>query len=92
MANASSGKLTLSFEVYNGTQHLFRKDLSAESVTIGRGPAAMLRVEDDALAWSRHARRQPEQACDVRAFWPKEPHFHRHAWRKRVAYHGYPRL
>ena len=50
MANASSGKLTLSFEVYNGTQHLFRKDLSAESVTIGRGPAAMLRVEDDALA------------------------------------------
>lgn len=50
MANASSGKLTLSFEVYNGNQHLFRKDLSAESVTIGRGPAAMLRVENDALA------------------------------------------
>ncbi len=50
MANASSGKLILSFEVYNGSQHLFRKELSAESVTIGRGPAAMLRVQDDALA------------------------------------------
>ncbi|MEL6344996.1 MAG: FHA domain-containing protein, partial [Myxococcota bacterium] len=45
-----SGKLILSFEIYNGSEHLFRKEISAESVTIGRGPAAMLRVEDNALA------------------------------------------
>ena len=45
-----SGKLILSFEIYDGTEHLFRKELSAESVTIGRGPAAMLRVDNPALA------------------------------------------
>jgi outer membrane biosynthesis protein TonB len=45
-----SGKLVLSFEIYDGTTHLFRKELSAESVTIGRGPAAMLRVDNDSLA------------------------------------------
>ncbi|MCB9793283.1 MAG: FHA domain-containing protein [Alphaproteobacteria bacterium] len=40
----------LTFEVYRGEEFLFRQDLSAESVTIGKGPAAMLRIEDDALA------------------------------------------
>ncbi|MCB9761381.1 MAG: FHA domain-containing protein [Alphaproteobacteria bacterium] len=40
----------LTFEVYRGDSFLFRQDLSAESVTIGKGPAAMLRIEDDALA------------------------------------------
>ncbi|MCB9745873.1 MAG: AgmX/PglI C-terminal domain-containing protein [Alphaproteobacteria bacterium] len=40
----------LTFEVYRGDEFLFRNDLSAESVTIGKGPAAMLRIEDDALA------------------------------------------
>ena len=39
----------LTFEVYRGNVFLFREDLSAESITIGKGPAAMLRVEDDAL-------------------------------------------
>ncbi|MCP4809895.1 MAG: AgmX/PglI C-terminal domain-containing protein [Proteobacteria bacterium] len=39
----------LTFEVYRGSVFLFREDLSAESITIGKGPAAMLRVEDDAL-------------------------------------------
>ena len=43
-------KLTLSFEIYNGSEHLFRKEITAESVTIGRGPAAMLRVDNPALA------------------------------------------
>jgi hypothetical protein len=39
----------LTFEVYRGDEFLFREDLSAESITIGKGPAAMLRVEDEAL-------------------------------------------
>ena len=50
MANASSSKLVLIFEVYSGEEHILRQELSAESVTIGRGPAAMLRINDDALA------------------------------------------
>ena len=40
---------TLTFEVYRDNTFLFREDLSAESITIGKGPAAMLRIEDDAL-------------------------------------------
>ena len=40
----------LTFEVYRDSNFLFREDLSAESITIGKGPAAMLRIEDDALA------------------------------------------
>ncbi len=47
---ATSGKLVLSFEVYRGDSFLRREEMSAESVTIGRGPAAMLRVDDDALS------------------------------------------
>ncbi len=39
----------LTFEVYRDSTFLFREDLSAESITIGKGPAAMLRVEEDAL-------------------------------------------
>ena len=40
----------LTFEVFRGNQLIQRQELSAESVTIGKGPAAMLRIEDDALA------------------------------------------
>ena len=40
---------TLTFEVYRDNTFLFREDLSAESITIGKGPAAMLRIEDEAL-------------------------------------------
>ena len=42
--------LFLSFEVFRGSEFVFREQLTAESVTIGKGPAAMLRIEDDALA------------------------------------------
>jgi outer membrane biosynthesis protein TonB len=47
---ANDVKLELSFEIFKGEEHLRSETLSAESVTIGRGPAAMLRVEDDSLA------------------------------------------
>jgi len=47
---ATTGKLVLTFEVYRGDTFLKREEMSAESVTIGRGPAAMLRVEDEALS------------------------------------------
>jgi hypothetical protein len=50
MANETSGKLVLSFDIYEGDQYLRREEISAESVTIGRGPAAMLRVDNEALA------------------------------------------
>lgn len=46
----TSGKLVLTFEVYKGDTFLRREEMSAESVTIGRGPAAMLRVDDEALS------------------------------------------
>lgn len=42
--------LTLNFEIYRGDELLFKEQISAESVTIGKGPAAMLRIEDDTLA------------------------------------------
>ena len=50
MAEANTGKLVLTFEIYNGAEYLRREEISAESVTIGRGPAAMLRIEDEALS------------------------------------------
>jgi len=40
---------TLTFEIFRGDELLRREELSAESVTIGKGPAAMLRIEDGAL-------------------------------------------
>jgi outer membrane biosynthesis protein TonB len=46
---AGSNALSLTFDIYNGDQHLRREELRNESVTIGKGPAAMLRVEDGAL-------------------------------------------
>ncbi len=47
---ANDAKLELSFEIYSGDNHVRSETLSAESVTIGRGPAAMLRIGDDSLA------------------------------------------
>jgi len=49
MAGSSPGSLVLTFEIFNGGDFLRREELSAESVTIGKGPAAMLRIEDSAL-------------------------------------------
>ncbi|MFN7144107.1 MAG: AgmX/PglI C-terminal domain-containing protein [Myxococcota bacterium] len=49
MAGSSPGSLVLTFEIFDGGQFLRREELSAESVTIGKGPAAMLRIEDAAL-------------------------------------------
>jgi len=46
---AGSSALSLTFDIYNGDQLLRREELCNESVTIGKGPAAMLRVEDAAL-------------------------------------------
>ena len=40
-------KIVLTFEVYEGEAFITRKELSAESVTIGRGAAAMLQVDND---------------------------------------------
>lgn len=45
-----SGSMILKFDVSRGAEKLFQEEFSAESVTIGRGPAAMLRVDDPALA------------------------------------------
>jgi pSer/pThr/pTyr-binding forkhead associated (FHA) protein/outer membrane biosynthesis protein TonB len=50
MANEANGNLRLTFDISNGDNPLRREEITAESVTIGRGPAAMLRIEDDALA------------------------------------------
>ncbi len=47
---ANDAKLELTFEIYSGDTQIRSETLSAESVTIGRGPAAMLRIEDDSLA------------------------------------------
>lgn len=49
MAGSSSGSLVLTFEIFNGGEFVRREELSAESVTIGKGPAAMLRIEDPSL-------------------------------------------
>jgi hypothetical protein len=49
MAGSSPGSLVLTFEIFNGGEFLRREELSAESVTIGKGPAAMLRIEDPSL-------------------------------------------
>ncbi len=46
---AGSSSLSLTFDIYNGDQLLRREELRNESVTIGKGPAAMLRVEASAL-------------------------------------------
>ena len=48
MANAN--KLVLTFEISEGGEFLNREEISAESITIGRGAAAMLRIENEALA------------------------------------------
>ena len=50
MAKEANGTLRLTFEISSGGNPLRTEELSAESVTIGRGPAAMLRIDDEALA------------------------------------------
>lgn len=47
---ADANKLVLTFEIYAGGEFQRREELAEESVTIGKGPAAMLRIEDEALA------------------------------------------
>ncbi len=46
----NSQQIVLTFEVYDGEAFVTRRELSAESVTIGRGAAAMLQVDHEALA------------------------------------------
>lgn len=45
----AGSSVSLSFEIYRGAELLRREEINADSVTIGKGPAAMLRVEDDAV-------------------------------------------
>ena len=46
----NSQQIVLTFEVYDGEAFVTRRELSAESVTIGRGAAAMLQVDHESLA------------------------------------------
>lgn len=46
---AASRSIVLTFEIFKGTEFLRREESNSESVTIGKGPAAMLRVADAAL-------------------------------------------
>jgi hypothetical protein len=50
MAHAPSGKLVLSFEIFRDGQLVRKEEISAESVTIGKGAAAMLRIDDPDMA------------------------------------------
>ena len=47
---ANPGKIGLSFEVFDGDELLKREDMSAEAVTIGRGSAAILKIDHEALS------------------------------------------
>ncbi len=47
---ANHGKIGLTFEVYVGDELLKREDFSAEAITIGRGSAALLKIDNDALS------------------------------------------
>ena len=46
---AGSSAISITFEIYSGDNLLRREELRHESVTIGKGPAALLRIEDPAL-------------------------------------------
>jgi len=46
---AATRSVVLTFEIFKGNQFLRREESTSESVTIGKGPAAMLRLEDAAL-------------------------------------------
>lgn len=45
-----SHSVAFSFEILRGEELLRKEEILAESVTIGKGPAAMLRIEEDALS------------------------------------------
>ncbi len=47
---ATSSSLVLTFEIFNGGEFVRREEMSAQSVTIGKGAGAMLRIEHDGLA------------------------------------------
>ncbi|MBN1335252.1 MAG: AgmX/PglI C-terminal domain-containing protein [Deltaproteobacteria bacterium] len=49
MTDTPTGDLVLVFAVYKGDSLLTQEEFQAESVTIGGGPAAMLRVEGEGL-------------------------------------------
>ncbi|NOY27674.1 MAG: AgmX/PglI C-terminal domain-containing protein [Oligoflexia bacterium] len=42
--------LALTFDIYRGDEFVRRQEFASESITIGRGAAAMLQVDDEALA------------------------------------------
>ncbi len=49
MAGKTSGSLVLTFEIFNGGEFVRREESSAESVRIGKGPDAQLRIDHPAL-------------------------------------------
>ncbi|MBM4364873.1 MAG: AgmX/PglI C-terminal domain-containing protein [Deltaproteobacteria bacterium] len=46
---AGNTAISMTFEIFNGDTLVRREELRHESVTIGKGPAAMLRIEDPGL-------------------------------------------
>jgi hypothetical protein len=50
MASKAAGERVLAFDVFQGENFLRREEINAESVTIGKGPAAMLRLDDPGVA------------------------------------------
>ncbi|MCB9777393.1 MAG: AgmX/PglI C-terminal domain-containing protein [Alphaproteobacteria bacterium] len=46
----TTAKLVLTFEIHKGDEFLRRQEFTSESVTIGRGAAAMLQVDDENVA------------------------------------------
>lgn len=46
----ASHSLVLTFEIFNSGEFVRKEELNAESVTIGKGPAAMLRIESEGLS------------------------------------------
>jgi hypothetical protein len=50
MASKAAGDRILAFDVFQGENFLRREEINAESVTIGKGPAAMLRLDDPGVA------------------------------------------
>ncbi len=47
---SSSSQLVMTFEIFNGGEFVRREEMSAQSITIGKGAAAMLRIDHAGLA------------------------------------------
>ena len=45
----SSGQLTLIFDIFNGDDHLGKKEFSQQAIAMGSGKNAALRIESESL-------------------------------------------